>query len=128
MADLDKLVRKVVGVAHKTTKSLQEDVTHVTWTGQDGFGDPLPPVNVTRLMLVEQKLEKHHMADGRTIEISAKLASLLPILPNGAAGRIEPVDPRDEFILADGSRGKAVAVEGLRKGTPYVSTIYLGVD
>lgn len=124
--NLERILRKGVKSAHKATKSVQEEVTHVAWTGQSGSGEALTTTQPL-VMLVEQKLQQHTLPAGGTIEISAELTALEPIPPVSATGRINPVDPRDEFILADGTRGKVVGVGGLRKDTPFVSQIFLGV-
>ncbi len=119
-------IRKGVAIAHRVTKGVQETVQHVTWVGQDGMGAPLTTV-VPRLAFVEQDVQLMRMDDGKMVQVRAVLTFLDPITANGAAGRIEPVDPKDKFILSDGSTGPILKVSGLRKDAPFVSTVVLGV-
>ena len=121
-------IKAAVSTANHTTASLQETVTHKVWTGQTGFGAPQFSI-VPRKALVEQRLHQRRMSDGRLVECRAKLTILETIVPVAAVGRVNPVDSRDEFTLADGTTGIVVDVEGLRnpdESTPYLVEIYLG--
>jgi len=51
------------------------------------------------------------------------------IPPNGAADRGEPIDPKDVFILADGTSGPILDTEGPRdpgKARPFFIQVFLG--
>ena len=132
---LDSVVRSVVKVAHGVTKSLQETVQHHAWVGQDGFGAPAGPAPdgydypVPLKAMVEQKLQMRHLADGRIVKVKAKLTFLKVIAPNGAPKRDEPIDPRDKLVLADGTTGPVLDVQGMRdpgKGRPFLIELWLG--
>jgi hypothetical protein len=126
---LDSVIRKGVAIANKATKSLQDKVLHVAWMGQDGYGAKLPEVRVIRRGIVEQQLRMHRLKDGREIHTKAKITFLERIPNIGATGRDEPVDPRDYFVLSDGTTGVVVDVEGMRDpGTnkPFLLEVYLG--
>lgn len=132
---LDGVVRSVVKVAHGVTVSLQETVQHHAWVGQDGFGAPSGPAQdgydfpVPLKAMVEQKLQLRQLGDGRLVKVKAKLTFLKVIVPNGAAGRDEPIDMRDKLVLADGTTGPILSDEGLRdpgKGRPFLIELWLG--
>ncbi len=126
---LASVAKKLIAVADKLSKSFQDDVSHVTWTGQDGMGAPTT-VTVIRKALVEQKLQQVKLDDGRFVTVHTKLSFLTPITANGAANRIEPVDPKDKFILSDGSSGATYTADsGLRNpeaAAPFINVVYLG--
>lgn len=114
-----------ISIVDEETLDIQEDVVHRTWTGQDGFGAE-STVDVSRKAIVEQKVSLHKMGDGRLVPTKATLTFLARIPNNGATGRVEPIDPRDVFILADGTFGKAIDVSGIRKGAPLLLQVWLG--
>ncbi len=128
---LDSIVRKLVGVADTVFRSLEEEVQHYAWTGQDGFGaaDDFE-VPTAPKALVEQAIRMHQLGDGRLVKTKAKLTFLEVIPPNGAKGRDEPIDSRDKFVLADGTTGPILDIKGLRdpgKGRPFLLEVWLGV-
>lgn len=123
------VVKAGVKTVQSVTASLQEEVVHTAWVGQDGFGAPYWGEPVSRAALVEQKVHMRRLSDGRLVEVRAKLTLLQPVEPNGAAERVEPVDLRDRFALADGTSGPVVDVQGLRNpedGQPFLLEVYLG--
>lgn len=123
---LDKVFRSVVKVADKVFKSVQEEVIHQTWVGSDGYGNDYPMVPVTRMALVEQKLQSVRLQDGSFVQSKAKLTFLAPVAANGAVGRVEPIDPNDRFVMADGTVGESIPnVQGLRKGTPFLLEVWV---
>ena len=127
---LDSLVRKMIGVADGVVRSLEEEVQHYAWTGQDGFGAANDlEVPTSPKALVEQKIRMHRLSDGRLIKAKAKLTFLEVIPPNGAKGRSEPIDLRDKLVLADGTTGPILDIQGLRdpgKGRPFLLEVWLG--
>jgi hypothetical protein len=123
------VVKSGVRTVQRVTGSLQEQVTHRAWIGQDGFGAESWGEPVGRLALVEQRVHMRRLSDGRLVEVRAKLTLLEEVEPNGAPDRIEPVDLRDRFTLADGTTGPVLDVQGLRNpedGQPYLLEVYLG--
>jgi hypothetical protein len=128
MADLASIVSNAVAIANTQTASLQEDVIHHTWTSQSSMSGPAY-TSVTRKALVEQRVTQHRMTDGRMVPVRAKLTFLTVIPPNGASKRVEPIDPKDKFTLADGTIGSIIDVQGLRdpgRGRPYLLEVWLG--
>jgi hypothetical protein len=130
MSELPDLIADVVGIAHEVFQDMEEQVTHVTWLGADGFGAQYPPVLVPRTALVSRKKARVRLPDGTMISYSYKLTFLIPVPPNGAVGRDEPVDPqKDRFVLKDGTEAGIVHVGGLENadtGRPFVLVVYLG--
>jgi len=128
---LDSTVRKGVALAHKLTRSLQEDVTHTAWIGQDGFGAPEWAPDRQRKALVERHLRRKIFVDGVPVEVQTKLTFLEPVEPNGAPDRIEPLDPKDKIVLFDGETGPIYLEDGMhdpKTGQPYLLEVYLGVS
>ncbi len=132
---LDSLVRGGVKVIRGVVKSLEEDVQHHAWVSQDGFGAPSGPgpdgyaFPVPLRALVEQKLQLRQLGDGRLVKVKAKLTFLKVIVPNGASGRDEPIDPRDKLVLADGTTGPILDVQGMMdpgKGRPFFLELWFG--
>lgn len=125
---LSSIIRKGVALANKQTASLQEPVQHVAWTGQTYMGAP-STATTERKALVEQKLHQRKLSDGTMVTVKATLTFLEEVPAHGAAGRVEPIDPRDTFILADGSSGPVVDVEGLRDpgaARPFLLQVFMG--
>lgn len=128
---LDSLIRRGVAVADRLTASLQPDVTHEAWTGQDGYGAATYAAGVARAAIIEQKQRLHRTSNGREVVTKAKITILRPITPNGAAGRTEPIDVRDRFTLPDGSTGPIVDIGGFTDagtGRPYFAEVWLGLS
>jgi len=120
----------VAGIATARTITLPLHVTvqHSAWTGQD-FNGKDTFATASSLKAIVNKEEKIFKKEG--IEVAAKtyIAILQPIASNGAAGRSEPVDTRDKFVLPDGTTGPVVEVSGFMDGgtgAPYFYEIYLG--
>jgi len=123
-------VRNAVKLIDTVVKSLEEDVQHQAWISADMFGKSTYAATVTRKALVEQTIKERRLADGRIVMTSAKITFLEVVLPNGAVGRVEPVDPRDKLTLADGTVGPILSVVGFRDpemGRPYLLEIWLGL-
>jgi hypothetical protein len=98
----------------------------VTWTGQTGLGDETT-VTVPRQCLIERRIHQRKLSDGRTVQVEATLTFLAVVPPNGAAGRDEPIDPKDRFILPGGIVGSVLDTEGLDKGVATTSLFYIQV-
>ena len=118
-----------IATADTVTKSLQANVTHEAWTGNDGYGVPEYASGVTLTMLVEQRQELVRDFKGVETVSTSKLTNIAPITANGSANRQEPVDPRDRFTLPDGSTQYVAAVGGLVNpdiSAPYMLEVWLG--
>lgn len=126
---LADVLRNGVAVAHRVTTSLQPSVTHKAWIGQDGYGNETYAASVPLSAIVDRTQQQRVLPDGRVVLTFAKLTFLDVIAPNGAAGRTEPIDTRDELVLADGSTAPIVDVSGPvdpATGRPYVLEVLLG--
>lgn len=122
-------VRKGVALANSITSSLQAEVSHRAWTGKDSFGDPAYATAVTRPALVELKQRKIRTVNGEEVVARAAVTFLHPVPPNGAAGRREPIDPRDEITLPGGFTGPILDTQGLvdpETDRPYLMEVFLG--
>lgn len=127
----DALVRGGINLAKNLTNSLQANVQHLRWTGQSALGTPTYATAVTLKALVERKQKVFKRASGVEVMSQSVITILEPLSAQGTAGRIEPVDERDQFILPDGTTSLVIAVEGFVDGStgkPYMHQIYLGTD
>lgn len=127
---LATLVRSGVKIANRTTASLQVTVQHRPWISQNGLGTDLYGSTVRRKAIVSQR-EDSIEDRGEIIRTIAYVLLLKPVTPNGATGRIEPVDKRDLFVLPDGTTGPIVKISGfIDAGTngPYLHEIWLGAS
>lgn len=127
---LADLVRSSVAVADRVTRALQVDVEHEAWIGQSSTTKPTYAAAVNVKAIVEQGPKALRTPSGETIPIKAVISILHTIADNGAAGRKEPIDPRDRFTLPDGTVGAPIlGAEGLvdtLTEKPYAYTVALG--
>jgi hypothetical protein len=132
---LADIVRRGVATANRVTKSLHVDVVHKAWTGQTPWGEPTYATQSTGAdggplkALVELKQSLRALPNGTTVMTKAKVTFMEPVPVNGAAGRTEPIDPRDFIELPNGISGPIVDVAGLLDpGTnePYMTEVWLG--
>lgn len=142
---LNDIIRNAVAVADAITKDLQGDVLHSAWIGQDGFGKPTygrrvsglditgqfdtVGVAATRKAVIEQK-QRIRDVQGRNVLTFVHLTFVGPIPINGMSTvRKEAVDPRDIFVLPDGSTGPVVDVAGVvdsETNLMYAVEVWLG--
>lgn len=126
----DSLIRGLVsGVADPLTKSLQATIVHHAWVGSDGFSSQHESAGTSRKALIEPMHKQVRLPNGKFVAIQAKVTILETVPPNGAAGRVEPIDPRDKIILPDGKTGPVVDVPGLTDPTttrPYFIVFAIG--
>jgi hypothetical protein len=130
---LADIVRAGVATANKITggsAGLQVPVTHEAWIGQDGYAAKLYAAPVTRTALVEEGARPRRTSTGEVLLTRAHITFLAPIEANGAAGRLEPIDPRDRFTLPSGVTGPIVDFDGMpvdvSTGRSFLSGIWLG--
>jgi hypothetical protein len=129
---LDRLVRRGVAIASRQTRSLQDAITHFAYVSQDLFGKKTfnPPSGTSRKCLIEQRVQKRKLPGGQEVDVQAALLFLEPIPAQGTAGRVEPIDPRDEIVLPDGSTGPIIYVSGPedpKTDRPFVLQVWLGI-
>ena len=128
---LATVVRNAVACAKSVTSALQADITLGAWTGQATSGaKPTYAAGVTLPALIEQGPVAFRTALGEVIAVKAVIHILQPITANGAANREEPIDPRDQITLPNGTVGPPIMGAGgfvdPSTGLPYLYTIALG--
>jgi len=125
-------IRAGVAIVSSVTKSLQEVVTHEAWTGQDGHGVDTFAAAVPRRALVDRTHRAYEQSSGVLINIVATLYFIDPLpatTANANQQRMNPVDPRDVFTLADGLTGPTIVGGGFHDaglGIPFVNIVQLG--
>jgi hypothetical protein len=127
---LDSLVRSGIALAKSITASLQAEVEHTPWVGNDDYGTNSGAGTPTmRPALVEMRQRLRRDATGKEVMQRATVTFLGPVPPNGATGRREPIDPRDRIVLPDGTTGPILDVSGLADPSTsghYMLTVALG--
>lgn len=114
MALADILRKQVAGLS-KIVESFKGDVAFYAWVGQDGAGTDQFAAVVPIRAIISMKKEQRHTASGALILTHATLTVLDTIndtTPNANQQREQPVDPRDKFILPDGSTAPVVESGG----------------
>jgi hypothetical protein len=124
-------IRNAVATADGVTKSLQPSITMKPWIRSDGAGAPQYGTPVTVRAISERRTSMRYTSTGQEIVSNHYLAILDPIAPNGAAGRREPIDERDVFVLPDGTTGPIVDIRGLTdagsaEGASFLYEVWLG--
>lgn len=127
-------IRNGVATANTLTKDLQALVTHKPWIGQDGVGAEQYGTPVVHNALVDRTRKPLYTNSGKLVMTLATITILEPIVatvPNVGQIRVNPVDPRDLFILDDGTTGPIVKVNGFEDAgaapAPYLNEVTLGV-
>lgn len=135
--NLPSLLSSAVKIAFNATRSLQETpdgvgiVVHHAWVGEDSWGKPYfatPPINRPAIWEPGHQ-SKFDTNTGAVVQVRGKLTFLEPIAPNGAEGRVEPIDNRDLIILPDGTSGPIFKPEGLYNpvaGAPFLIELWIG--
>lgn len=134
--NLPSIISNAVAIASQATRSLQETpegigiVAHHAWTGADAWGKATYATAVNRRAVWEPGHQsKFDTSTGSIVQVKGKLTFLDPIAPNGAAGRIEPIDNRDLLILPDGTTGPIYRPEGLYNpvtDAPFLIGLWIG--
>lgn len=127
---LDSIVRSGIATAKSLTASLQNTITIKPWIGtQDAFGKPRYGSPVEISAVVDPKQKERRTSSGKIVMTTCYIVILESLESNGAAGRVEPVDPRDVVTLPDGTTSPIVDVAGFMDPTiarPFYSEIWLG--
>lgn len=129
MAGLADVVKGGIALARSLTLDLHITVQHYAWTGQAVDGTPTYASPVDRKALVERKQKLVPGPAGDMVLSNAYIAILEEITPNGAAGRVEPIDVKDKFVIPGGDVGPILNVSGFFDGgtsVPYYAEVYLG--
>lgn len=128
---LADIVKAGIAVANTVTENgeLQDEVSIAAWTGYASNGTPTFASTVSIPALIELKVQRIKLPNGDLVNSIAKVTFLRPITANGATGRREPIDPRDDITLPDGTVGRALQTEGLvneQTGAPFMLQVWLG--
>jgi hypothetical protein len=129
MAGFADLVASALVLADSLTSTLQASVSYEAWIAKDGFDEPTYAAAVSLPALIERKSKLVIDKEGREVRSEHTITLLRPIPSNGAAGREEPIDPRDKFTIPDGTTGIVAAVETLvnpNTGAGYYQIVSLG--
>ena len=129
MADFSALTRKGLEIADSLTESLQVIVTYRPWIGFDGYGSQLYGDAQQIEAIAEKSNALLKDSEGNEIRAENTITIPRPITANGATGREEPIDPRDSFVLPDGSGGIVASVDTVvdpSSGYGYYKVVYLG--
>jgi hypothetical protein len=126
---LGDTLRNAVRIVDSVTADIQATVQHEAWIGQDGRGKPSYAAAVARACAVSMDQRQVEDFEGRLRIARTRLTFPRDIAPNGATGRIEPIDPRDRITLPDGTTGPILNVKGFvdrATNRPFAITVFLG--
>jgi hypothetical protein len=126
----DNVIRDGIGVIDSVTGTLQVDVIHRAWIGNDTSGEAQFATDTVHKAIVEYKRRLVKTATGEIVQQQAMVLFPRVIAPNGAEKRREPIDPRDEIELPDGHIGPIISVVGPptdpNTNRPYMLEVALG--
>lgn len=128
---LANVVRSGVAIANKVTSSLQGVVTIRQWVAQDVNGTDTYSSTLKKVPAIIEMGEKQYSTQtGVVVTVQATITFLQPIKPNGAVGRVEPIDERDVLTLPDGTTGPtmigAPSIVDPATSKPYFQTVGIG--
>lgn len=129
MTDFSAIIRKGLQIADGLTSSLQTAVVYRAWIGSDGYGNNIYDTQETIYAVVEKSNALVRDSAGNEVIAGNVITIPRPIQPNGAAGRKEPIDPRDSFFLQDGGGGPIVSVDTVIDPSTdygYYQLVYIG--
>lgn len=120
------------GVAAIRTAFLSalEEVQILAWVGEDNKGNPDYAAAVSYFGFVEYMPQDRPGMPGQVTRAAAHIIFPEQIAPNGAADRVEPIDPRDKVILPDGTSVPIVEVGKIRDAEtqlPYFVELWVGM-
>jgi len=129
MGGLAASIRSTVEAVNAQTTTLQANVVHEAWIGQDDYGVPRYAAPVGRPALIHEGTTQRRLPTGDVITTRACVTFYSPVPSNGASGRRDPIDPRDRITLPSGLTGPIVDAPGAgidpSTGHPYVSVFWL---
>ena len=127
---LADVVRSAVATANTVTAGLQAEVSHAAWIGNYTDGSDRIDTPVTRKAIVNLQATARRLPGGEIVQQKASVLFLEVVPPNGAAGRrAEPIDPRDQITLQDGTTGPILYVGGPldpATGRGFITEVILG--
>jgi hypothetical protein len=116
---LDAIIRSGVKTAKTVTASLQVQVAHAAWTGQNAYGEPAYAAAVLRPAIVDWTQRLVRTSDGREVLSVLTLVFLEPVT----------LDIRDKLTLPDGRTAPLLAFKGVvdpATNQPYMTEAYCG--
>lgn len=108
-------IRSAVKIASRVVESLKGDVQFYACIGQSGSGTVQYAAPVTVRALVDVTRRERMSGSGGMVMTDGALTILDPVAdttPNTGFVRKQPVDPRDKFVLPDGSVGSSIIDAG----------------
>ncbi len=127
---LAAVLRNAVATINSVTADLQVTVAHHPWIANNDDGESTygSPVNIQAI--VEYGKEQMVVKEGRELLVKGTAITIIqPVTDNGAANRREPIDPRDRFVLPDGTSGPIISQKGVADpatGDQYLYEVFLG--
>lgn len=133
MSGYENILRDAIAsILSPEFESMKLDVRHHAWIGDDGQGADVFAPPVVRRALVDLTKRERATTTGRVVMTFATLTWLDPIpatSPNPGKDRINPIDPRDVFVLPDGGTAPIVQTGGFvdsATAQPFVNETILG--
>jgi hypothetical protein len=124
-------IRGAISDINGVFDDMEVDISYYAWIGEDGYGRSQFASPVTYRAILIQQLKQIFTQSGNQVLTKAYMAFLQPILdttPNANQQRLQPVDPRDSFVLPDGTTGPTILTGGLvdsGTGRPFLQEVYL---
>ncbi len=129
------IVRSGINTANTLTGDLQQTVCHFRWKCADAYGKPEYDDVIERQALVEFKARLVRRANGEETNQRAMVTFIGPIDPmeswKNVTERDDPFDPRDKLVLADGTTGPILGINGLgdpATDAPFMYEVSLGSE
>jgi len=107
-----EILKSGIRTANKLTTGVQSVFTLEQYTGQGYAGGKTYAAPVALHGVVDFTSKPVIKLSGETVTAVVTITVVGDILPNGAAGRREPVDPRDRIILSNGFTGPIIDAPG----------------
>ena len=127
---LAAVIRSGVAVINSVTSDLQVTVVHHAWLSNNDDGESVYDSGVNLSAIVEYGKEQMLKVDGREMLVKGTAITIVgPVTENGGANRREPIDPRDRFVLPDGTSGPIISQKGVADpltGQQYMYEVFLG--
>jgi len=119
MAGFADILRNGVALANSLTADLQPSVQHYSYSGNDGMGGKSFSAPVSRSAIVETKQKLVQTQAGEEVLSTHVITFLTDV----------SVDPRDKFVLPDGSQRQVLSISGFADkdtGGSFYRQVYLG--
>ncbi len=125
-------IRDAVALVATETDETKEPVQWFPWIGDDADDRPIyAPAPRELRGDVEREPGVINLPSGEVIEYSHHIVFMGPVVDHVAEGRKGPIDPRDKFVLADGTTSPTVRVKPAHfdntTGAGFAYEVWLGV-